>query len=50
MRIETAIARLSGYLSGRIEKIDELEEARLDFWCLPSYGNLCSASRITQLN
>lgn len=46
MRIDTAIKRLTDYLTGKIEKIEELEEERLDFWCLADYKLLCSASRI----
>ena len=48
MRIDTAIMRLTDYIEGRIEKIDELLEERLD--CQKSifftYTDICSASRI----
>jgi len=48
MRIDTAITRLDLYLSGKIDKIDELEEERLDFMIplYTTYAKVCSASRI----
>lgn len=48
MRIDTTIMRLTDYIENRIEKIDELEEERLD----PqkriyfNYIDICSASRL----
>ncbi|MBP3580037.1 MAG: beta-N-acetylhexosaminidase [Clostridia bacterium] len=51
MRVDTAIMRLEDYLSGKIDKICELEEERLDFGrpLYTAYSLLCSASRIGQL-
>lgn len=46
MRIDTASMRLDDYLSGRVERIEELEEERLDYWGLLDYKRICSASRI----
>lgn len=54
MRIDTAIERITDYLEGRIEKIEELEEKRLSFTGIENdlipdvqtYQMLCSASRI----
>lgn len=53
MRIDTAIARLSDYINGKIDHIDELEEERLSFTgegkLIPNikYMSICSASRLT---
>lgn len=52
-RIDTAIERLNDYLEGNIERIEELEEERLSYDNAnivpnpPSYGRLCSASRLS---
>ena len=52
-RIDTAIERLNDYLEGKIKKIEELEEERLSYDNTgivpnpPSYGRLCSASRLS---
>ncbi len=52
MRIETAMKRLSDYLNGKVERLEELEEVRLRFnneEKVPDvafYLDLCSASRI----
>ena len=49
MRIDTAMTRISDYLEGRIEKIEEFEEERLP-WIgnlYTNYYNVASASRTT---
>ena len=49
MRIDTAMTRISDYLEGRIEKIEEFEEERLP-WpgnLYTNYYNVSSASRTT---
>lgn len=49
MRIDTAMARISDYLDGKIEKIEEFEEERLP-WLggfYTNYHNVSSASRTT---
>ena len=50
MRIDTAMTRISDYLEGKIEKIEEFEEERLPWLgeLYTNYGNLVSASRISQ--
>jgi len=54
-RLETAIARVDDYLSGRIECIEELEEARLSFSGTGAirqsleYLQLCSASNLGRI-
>lgn len=52
MRMDTAKARLNDYLSGKIDRIEELEEQRLSFSGTGrlrqglNYLEICSASRI----
>lgn len=53
MRIDTAIARINDFVTGKISKIEELEEQRLRYdnaELVPDvafYKDLCSASRIS---
>lgn len=53
MRIDTAIARISDYLEGNVDKLEELEEERQNFQCTPGlvhnyiYNRFPSASRIS---
>lgn len=54
MRVDTAISRITDYLSGSIDKIEEFEELRLSFTGhdgdlvpdVQTYQMLCSASRL----
>lgn len=46
MRIDTTKKRLDDFISGKIEKIDELEEERLPYTGKPDYQLICSASRL----
>ncbi len=54
MRADTAIRRVGDYVSGRLDRLDELEEERLpylDGTLYPeriSYGLICSASTLTE--
>ena len=52
MRLDTAIMRLDDYLSGKMDRIEELEEPRLHFSETGkirhtlNYNMICSASRL----